>query len=471
MFPSRSATLTEPIRSNSAPLPIPWILCTHPKGSIYFYNRNLRVVTDEDIRQPEVYESIMHQCSFYPISELAEGMEVLLHNTNIDAHVGFNLAVNHELCLASFELRDIYKLDSDMRLLNRHRRRYWDYIRRHPAHVRPPKLALHDVVEALTWYYTDNLISGAESIVPFSKIECEDLLQILKNTTIYSDENSVSRTVFLAWILREVTSFRDAESYGQHTVKQLQALQSSRAKAPSASSALNERQPFAQTAIRWIINILFFTIPWTYLAHVKSSSEYRGRLSTVQQNWEAYIERLVREYSDFLLISTVLLSATVSFLSVSDLDSVSKAVTIVSAFASLGSIIVGTFSIWRHQTNTHRTAAFSYMHNAQHSPLGFEGHAMLLSLAPVLLVWAIVSFSAAILAYALQHFDNNNLAGIENAPAWIILAVFLLILAFVSMGLYTFSIIWKWQPPTSSFVRLFNGWRTRGSKESKTAGS
>jgi hypothetical protein len=97
-----------------------------------------------------------------------------------------------------------------------------------------------------------------------------------------------------------VASFRDAESYGQHTAKQLQALQASRA--PAASAPPYEHRPFTQGAIRWIINICFFTIPWTYLAHVKSSSEYRGRLSTVQHNWEAYIERLVQEYSDFLLI-------------------------------------------------------------------------------------------------------------------------------------------------------------------------
>jgi hypothetical protein len=30
---------------------------------------------------------------------------------------------------------------------------------------------------------TDNLISGAESVVPFSKAECEDLLRILRDTT------------------------------------------------------------------------------------------------------------------------------------------------------------------------------------------------------------------------------------------------------------------------------------------------
>lgn len=95
-------------------LPHPWALCTHPQGSIYFYNPDLKVVTDEDIRDPDVYQSVIRNCSIYPISKLGDGMEVHLHETNADANTCFNLAVNHVLCLASFELNDIYKLDSDI---------------------------------------------------------------------------------------------------------------------------------------------------------------------------------------------------------------------------------------------------------------------------------------------------------------------------------------------------------------------
>jgi hypothetical protein len=91
-------------------------MCIHPKGSIYFYNSELRVVTDEDIRQPQAYESVMHQCTLYPILELTDGMEVHLHNTNVDAHVRFHLVINHDLCLASFDLSDIRKIDTDLRI-------------------------------------------------------------------------------------------------------------------------------------------------------------------------------------------------------------------------------------------------------------------------------------------------------------------------------------------------------------------
>ena len=97
-----------------------------------------------------------------------------------------------------------------------------------------------------------------------------------------------------------MTSFRDAENYGQFTTKQLESLRLSRK--TFTPNTIYNHPPFTQKVIRLIINVVFFTIPWTYLAHIKVSSEYRGRLSGVQQNWQTYIERLVREYSDFLLV-------------------------------------------------------------------------------------------------------------------------------------------------------------------------
>lgn len=162
-------------------------------------------------------------------------------------------------------------------------------------------------------------------------------------------------------------------------------------------------------------------------------------------------------------LSKLVYRATVGFMTVPDLGHVSKAIAIISAFSALGSIIVGVFSIWRHQTNTHRSAAvrsvrclplynshsrlqFMYMHNVQHSPLGFEGHAMLLSLPPVLLVWAIIAFSTSIIAYALQGISSLN--SIAGTPAWVVLGLFILILALVGIGLRTFSSIWKFQSPS-----------------------
>lgn len=105
------------------------------------------------------------------------------------------------------------------------------------------------------------------------------------------------------------------------------------------------------------------------------------------------------------------------------------------------------------------------MHNAQHNPLGFEGHAMLLSLPPVLLVWAIVAFVASILAYVLQGLDSS----VRNATPWVVLGVFMLIFISVSTGLYIFSIIWKWQSPGPRFVHFLGRWRNRQSEKTRVS--
>jgi len=170
----------------------------------------------------------------------------------------------------------------------------------------------------------------------------------------------------------------------------------------------------------------------------------------------------------------------VGFLSVPHIAAGAKVASTVSAFASLGSIIVGVFSIWRHQTNT-RTAnsaslrfslsslpsfiillthsQFTYMHNVQHNYLGFHGHAMLLSLPPVLIVWAIVTFTVAIIAYTLQDITALNI--MDRASAWVVLGVFVIILISVIAALYTFSIIWKFQRHTSWVWNDLRSWWTR----------
>lgn len=71
-------------------------------------------------------------------------------------------------------------------------------------------------------------------------------------------------------------------------------------KAHSDSSALPAN--FVLPVLRLIMNCVFFGIPHSYMRLVKQSFEYRGRLAGMQANWETYIDRLVREYSHFLLI-------------------------------------------------------------------------------------------------------------------------------------------------------------------------
>ena len=87
------------------------------------------------------------------------------------------------------------------------------------------------------------------------------------------------------------------------------------------------------------------------------------------------------------------------------------------------------------------------MHNAQHNFWGFYGHAMLLSLPPAFLIWAIITFTVAIVAYAAESIGGHN--EVQKVSAWVVLAIFVVLLVIVLLSLYTFSIIWEFRQRTS----------------------
>jgi hypothetical protein len=85
---------------------------------------------------------------------------------------------------------------------------------------------------------------------------------------------------------------------------------------------------------------------------------------------------------------------------------------------------------------------------------------MLLSLPPVLLVWAVVTFTGSVLAYAMQDaaekvgvfrfttsnlektFNEQNSAGVA---AWVTFSLLTVFLVIVFAALYTFSGLWSFQ--------------------------
>jgi len=335
--------------------------------------------------------------------------------------------------------------------LNRYRRLYWNYLWNHPAHVALPSRAIEDASDALMWFHTDNLISGTKSVVPFSKYECNELSSILREFSVSAFDRSVAKTVFISWFLREVSSYRDAESWGQHSLRESREIREVRNR-----NRLDETDAVSPTILalmKFVTNFLFFGIPHTYCAHVKMCGQYHQRLSNMQQNWEKYIERLVREYSHFLLISTVLLSATVGVLTLPEIPRSAMTASMISALSSLGSIIVGVFFIWRHQANPTTTDSFTYMHNARHGLFGFYGHSMLLSLPAALLVWAVVAFSLSLILYV------TNRDGTHRISTWIVFIVFIVLVSMVVITLYTFSVIWKYRRRNSRLWDFLVTWQ------------
>jgi hypothetical protein len=89
------------------------------------------------------------------------------------------------------------------------------------------------------------------------------------------------------------------------------------------------------------------------------------------------------------------------------------------------------------------------MHNAQHSYLGLYGHAILLSLPPTLLVWAILMFAISVVVFVLHGVGTGGGSTWAKISTWSVLAIFIVLMLAVILALYTFSIIWKVQRRTA----------------------
>lgn len=92
---------------STRPTPKGWTSHIHPQGWVYFYHPDTRVVTNDDIRVPEVLDTIEKYIATYPFCDLAEGMELLVpHDPQPNEHL-FSLVVNHDLCMAGYDLKDL----------------------------------------------------------------------------------------------------------------------------------------------------------------------------------------------------------------------------------------------------------------------------------------------------------------------------------------------------------------------------
>ncbi|KAH9045177.1 hypothetical protein EDB85DRAFT_2137274 [Lactarius pseudohatsudake] len=421
--------------------PEDWVAHTHPQGWVYFCHPKTHVVTNDDIRQPDILDVVERYLATYPFSDLSDKMELLVpHDPQPDEHM-FSLIVNHESSMAGYSPKDVKVFEGiNPDHVNKRRRMYWNYLERHPNHFPLPSTVEQEAKDAIAWFYLDNLKDGPRSTVPFSKHECEDLLRAISQISSDSRDFSPGRTAFFSWLLKVVWSSRVSEQYGQHTYTQWKDHYVERT--PSGPLPTAPLPGHIQVPLTFIINAFFFSIPKLYLEHLKAVSQYHGRLATVQDIWDKYTRQIVKEYQDFLLIATVLLSATVGLLAVPDIQSISRAAGIASVFSSMGSMITGVFCLWRHQTNVKQSQSFTYLHNAHQGILGLHGHAMVLSLPPVLLVWGIIAFAVGFIAYTAQGLMGPSDTGKWDA-ALVALGISLLMLMLVGLGLYAFASMWK----------------------------
>jgi len=166
-----------------------------------------------------------------------------------------------------------------------------------------------------------------------------------------------------------------------------------------------------------------FTMYWRRLAQVRegSSVDLLGFRSMLQES--------LTEWSDSNIISTVLLGANVTFLSLSNISSIQRTVALTSTLFAVLSIALGLYHVWHHRTksNADIIEACKYMNHTRHYDDRTDDSTDLLIMGSFLavpiaaLLWSVTCFAIAIGAYCVQGTDR---AGMSLLPVVLGVALF-----------------------------------------------
>ncbi|KAH8982875.1 hypothetical protein EDB92DRAFT_2040114, partial [Lactarius akahatsu] len=124
--------------------------------------------------------------------------------------------------------------------------------------------------------------------------------------------------------------------------------------------------------------------------------------------WKSFVPKLLEEWQELILLSTVMLSANVGFLAIPgvvvNITTPAQIASYMSMEASVGSIVIGLLLV-RHNRSKQKEDPTTYLIQYTHQRFGLEPMAILYSLPWALLMWAMVMFFIALL---LVFFRSSN---------------------------------------------------------------
>jgi len=384
-------------------LPAPWQQFVHPDGKPYFRHPKWRLLTEANIRDPDQCAAIhsLHsrisswedKISFPDHAKPSEQTELYVVLNPSDARKGSYYCVDHDgrevFWLEDMVLEDIMPVgvprhsSFELSIL----RNYYRHLENFPCHNKLPDDAAEFLRKALTYACTDHMTARESATSPWNAEDCKtflDLLDVLEN-----DEKGVTfdddgyKTWFVARLVCIILHSRSVHRFGMH-------------------DAVTDRLATARRSQIGLIDILAGGLSfWAHHAYVsRLENVWAGGVVSVG-GWGSLVTSLVIEWSDSNLLATVILSANMAFISLSQVHAVERASSLISTFLALGSIVIGLHHVWRHRVKKDTSAgqAGIYFQNATLRSGSMKPLAFFLSLPLILLSWSVLTFACSVSVY------------------------------------------------------------------------
>ncbi|KAI0631094.1 hypothetical protein C8Q77DRAFT_1062481 [Trametes polyzona] len=411
-------------------VPPEWTPCTHPEGRLYFYHTQKRIFTDADVRQPmlrailatlegRLNQFVQDQGIVLPID-----YELVLYLEARPVTGGYNwlyyyvdhhaqaLFWVHEWNILN-ELPVDRGVDSPSDIKYAVEMYYW-YAQHREMYPFGHSVAEDDWTElsGILVFASIDVMTSLTSTVTYSPDDAHRMLGLVKSAKAVKETDYA--TVVVARLMNLFFHQRFLNRHGQTYAR------------ISREQSVYNPTKHPRTALITLLSPLFWNAPEVHLRGLEKI--WVDGIITIQP-WSGFIGRLLNEWQEFILYSTVLLNANVAFLAIPSVDdgtghlSAAQISSNLSIVTSVGSILLGLILVRQHRVKSKDTAqeALWYLNSRTHPTLGLETLAIIYSLPYALLMWAMVTF---LLAFSLECFETPDKVGIfTTAGVWIAIGV------------------------------------------------
>ncbi|KAH6917967.1 hypothetical protein BKA70DRAFT_1415993 [Coprinopsis sp. MPI-PUGE-AT-0042] len=425
----------------SKPHPKGWVPVLHPEGVLYWYNKDKKVVTENDLHDLEYLGQVT--------DDLATFDEFVSTNKiDLPSNITLALELTRDAATGSFTT-DYYYVDHDRRTVffldeydvstfkisqevkgvtslshiqHELEAQYWHHIMLYPSTLPQVQEAASELKD-LIFHYIADTNSSAFSTSPFDSDELYKLLSVASDMKKMTTTHQIGAASFIS---RTMLVLARQKFYNWYGVPQRRLYRDQ-----SVHGTTKKRT--------WLIKLLsplLFSAPDVHL-----HSLHKMWVDGIMHGpvWVKAIKKLNEEWQEFILYATVLLNANVAFIAIQSIDtqegsyrSPVQVASYLSIVASIGSIIIGLLLVRQNRTRAHGTAndVCKFLLERSHPTLGLETLAILYSLPYAMLLWGMVSFLAA---FAWHCFDLTNAATrTVMGAAWVVFAA--LVIWCVWMG-------------------------------------
>ncbi|KAH9003501.1 hypothetical protein EDB86DRAFT_2826628 [Lactarius hatsudake] len=438
----------------------PWVSATHPDGALYFYDpakvRALapyaypivtdtrltqlkRLFTDTDMHDPVLRDEIAASYDYLQNILLAKGpppknYDLVLNKHKEDGQTQwfYYYAYPETRCLFWLEtydakdmLYEVYGVESPAHVKHRLEALYWSHWSLYPAFFEGRCLEpeIYDELVGILSHGCMDTMTSKSSTLPYDDGTMKKMLELVR---IVKESNSNSNSMYHTAAVTRLLSFF-GKSQNNYTHWRFLCFHGQK------NARLGKHQTVYCDLKRERSIFIMLLSPVLFLApevHLREIEKLWTDEIIIDTAWKSFIPKLLEEWQELMLLSTVMLSANVGFLAIPgvvvNITTPAQIASYMSMEASVGSIVIGLLLV-RHNRSRQKedpAGAATYLTQYTHKRFGLEPMAILYSLPWALLMWAMVMFFIALLLVFFRSSDLSmqifavTTSAIMAVPIW-----------------------------------------------------